>query len=1201
MASTIQIKVQISEAEALAALAKIEAKLNGLPESKKINIQFTGTNLKAYADNLERITRALKPMGQNSANISSTAAAISRRAEATRQEAKATEELAQAAKKATQETEKLKKSQGSSGQAGAKDKEHSLLWQLENRIKYTTANAILQGINNSLRTALTTMREVDKELVSIQKVTNMTDGEIKKLGEGAYSTASKYGIGAQDYLESIGTFSKAGYQELAEGLGELAVKTQLVGDVSAETASQFLLSTDAAFKYNGSVQDLSAVLDKANAVENNYATSIEKIAEGMPIVANVAAMAGMSMEETIAMLGTITAVTQESGSKAATAARALILNIMGDTTTEIEEGVTLTTEQVDSMSDILWKYSREAMEAAKATGGIVNPLEAIAGLSKAAKEGLLTEAELATMVSALGGKLRTNQLMALIENFDMFEDMLETMGGATGSADQEVGTMLTSWDSKVNILKNSWTELVSSMVDTGAIKGALDGVIGLVGIMNTDLGQTAVSVGLVSSALAVLGKGGSAALKALQPLLTGGKIGYGGWATLAVAGITIIATAIDALTVSYDEAREKAEALHTEMERDFGAGSRYDELISKQEELNALEERELWLLEQEKALKEEEARQADIDEYEKWQRKEGATATLTDVQGFYTTRDKVKLDSYLNELAALNDAFANLSISESEYIAGLGKIAVDHGDYVEQIRKYSDMGMEGLSESQINMLESYDMLVSAGTKAEESIWSTLRMAANAQYRGEGLTNAQALEQSSADINALMEKLQESGGTEKIEFEDNSSEAISNAENVKEAADSAAGTRDITYNVSTSGSPFPRAPSTHSNELLGNSNAGGTDKAPGGPALVNELGPELISANGLAYIAGGGEPTITNLPRGAIVLTAEETKRALSGQGGRDFASKQAGRAYALGKHQYTNDGGSNTSAQKTAEQEKNENKQNYYYQAAPAAPAGPNFEELEKELGEALDNLDLQIKLAQNRNDEAKEVELQTEAAKKIKDLVETYRKAGYSETSNEILTLLNKGYGYSDDIMEKLISSIEAAVNATDAANELEERRLDMEEAQTALANAEKQRSVRVFNAETGQWEWIADQSKVQSAKERLEDAEKSYEKEQQNQLLDQLRDANLGDLGDLVLGEGILANLKDDPELLKAFANALGAASGAADKTADASGESIFKSSDSHDTIYEFPGGITLTEEEAAKTTLKELAEQLRVLKLA
>ena len=61
-----------------------------------------------------------------------------------------------------------------------------------------------------------------------------------------------------------------------------------------------------------------------------------------------------------------------------------------------------------------------------------------------------------------------------------------------------------------------------------------------------------------------------------------------------------------------------------------------------------------------------------------------------------------------------------------------------------------------------------------------------------------------------------------------------------------------------------------------------SNASGTKDARGGKTLVNELGPELISENGQAYIAGGGKPAVVDLDPHAIVLNAEDTKKALNG-------------------------------------------------------------------------------------------------------------------------------------------------------------------------------------------------------------------------------------------------------------------------------------------------------------------------------
>ena len=54
-------------------------------------------------------------------------------------------------------------------------------------------------------------------------------------------------------------------------------------------------------------------------------------------------------------------------------------------------------------------------------------------------------------------------------------------------------------------------------------------------------------------------------------------------------------------------------------------------------------------------------------------------------------------------------------------------------------------------------------------------------------------------------------------------------------------------------------------------------ATGTKDAPGGITLVNEKGPELISDNGVAYIANGGKPGFVNLGKGAVVFNAEQTE------------------------------------------------------------------------------------------------------------------------------------------------------------------------------------------------------------------------------------------------------------------------------------------------------------------------------------
>lgn len=357
----------------------------------------------------------------------------------------------------------------------------------------------LKDFTSSMKEALSTIKDVDAELVTVRKVTGFSDEKIASIERGAYATASKYGESAQDYLASVASFARAGYRDQAEALAELSLKTQIVGDTTANTANQFLLAVDKAYQYQGSIEKLTKVLDGANELDNKYATSIEKIAEGMGIVAPVAAQMHVTIDELAAGIGTITAVTQRSGAESARALRALFLNIAGDTKTEIEEGVTWTTGEIEGLRDIIKKYSKDAYEAAQATGDVIDPMKAMAGLAQSMKEGVLSEQELVQMVSDIGGKLRSSQLLAIIQNWDMYEAMLEDFKNAAGSADKEIDNAMNSWERKVSVLKNSWAEFVAKTIDSGVIKGTLD----LLNELISGIGDLGTAIALVGTGISL--------------------------------------------------------------------------------------------------------------------------------------------------------------------------------------------------------------------------------------------------------------------------------------------------------------------------------------------------------------------------------------------------------------------------------------------------------------------------------------------------------------------------------------------------------------------------------------------------------------------------------------------------------------------------------------------------------------------------
>lgn len=348
---------------------------------------------------------------------------------------------------------------------------------LENAKKFATwmvLGNVISGIKRSFEEALDEMKKADSELVTVRKVTGMAADELERLNKAAFATATKYGESASEYLANVSEFARAGYGDTADKLAELSVKTQIVGDTTADTANQFLLAVDAAYKYNGSITALSRVLDGANEIDNKYATSIEKIAGGLGIVAPVAAQANIGIDELTAAIGTITAVTQRGGTEAATALRAIILNIVGDTKTEIEDGATWTAGQIKGLSDIIKIYAKDAYDAAQVSGEVLNPMKAIAGLAQSVKDGVLSASQLYEMVSDIGGKLRASQLTALVQNWDMYESMLADYASAYGSAEKEIENATDSWERKTKQLQNTWTEFIQKSINTSSIKGLID-------------------------------------------------------------------------------------------------------------------------------------------------------------------------------------------------------------------------------------------------------------------------------------------------------------------------------------------------------------------------------------------------------------------------------------------------------------------------------------------------------------------------------------------------------------------------------------------------------------------------------------------------------------------------------------------------------------------------------------------------------
>lgn len=983
-------------------------------------------------------------------------------------------------------------------------------------LQWQVMGTIVSKTIGAFRDAISTMKAVDDEMVTVRKVTGFTAEQMEELRDRAYETASAYGEAADEYLNSVAAFARAGYGEQADALAELATKTKLVGDTTAETAQQFLLSVDAAYQYKGDIDALTHVLDGANEIDNKYATSIEKLAEGLGTVAPVAAQAHVGIDELTAAIGTITAVTQRSGSEAARAFRALVLNIVGDTKTEIDEGVTWTTGEIAGLKDVIRQYAPAAYEAAKATGEVIDPMEAIGGLAQSMKDGLLTEQKLMEMVSDIGGKLRTSQLLALIQNWDMYQSMLKDYANAVGSADEEISNAMDSWTRKTNILKNEWTEFVQSMVSTDAVKGGLDVLIGTVEVLNTDLGHAAVTAGAVSLGLIGIQAAAKGATAAFTKLSAAG-IAMNPWilaigAAVAAFGLLWNATedsrkSIDELNTDISDNTEKLEENRRRLTEinELGWNEKTPEILN---EKAALEQENAELERQIEKLKELEARQA--------------KRTLKGAGGYVGTGETVYHLTSMGESRGGAEALGLSGLTFKSY---------------EELTAYLDQYIPGAAEKSRQELEAL------GVQFEET-------EKKAYQTGE--TYEKSLIEQAGDLSKKLKENRGDLGDLQKEYDgvttglarfaqahevlgDKTSDAKAALDTLNQAYDEAADYA-ATYGdaVEVTGAQAEAVSKTY--PKLADSIAKVGDKYVVCKSAALSASDGLIAANGRISSSAKtmAKETLTQL-KSIVAGYQEVASLAMSA-----YSADQSRENYENLKNAFLlstkAQGAMNRLKNAIAESEK------YGYNASTGieSPSGTKKSSRstkstkDAELERLKDIVSLrksELSLMQERGDStADQIDKMRQIQAALHAQAEYMRRIGASQADinalstehwkitkqiqelqkdlwNELEDAVNKKLEEAADARDKQVDAIDKQIAALKDAKEAEDEALKLEqlkaavlEKQNALLEAQKERTVRVFNAATGQWEWEANASSVKSAQDAYEKAKEDlaeYERE--------------------------------------------------------------------------------------------------------
>ena len=357
---------------------------------------------------------------------------------------------------------------------------------------------------NNFKQMVTNVRALDAAMTELKKVTDETRATYTRFFNEAAVRAKSLGATLTDTITATADFARLGYSisEAAE-LADAALVYKNVGDGinDISEASGSVISTMKAFGIEAA--NVMTIVDRFNEVGNRFAISSKGVGDALVRSASALAAAGNSLDESIALVTAANNIVQDP-EKVGTTMKTVSMYLRAAKTEAEEAG-----ESTEGMAESVSKLRKEILAL---TSGRVDiqldentfksTYQILKELSKVWED--LTDITKANILEMIGGKRNSNAVASLLNNFADAEAVLEVAMNSAGSALNENEKYLDSINGKVAQFQAVFEKLSASFVNSGFIKGVVDGGTAILEILTaiTDkLGSFPTLISAITAAI----------------------------------------------------------------------------------------------------------------------------------------------------------------------------------------------------------------------------------------------------------------------------------------------------------------------------------------------------------------------------------------------------------------------------------------------------------------------------------------------------------------------------------------------------------------------------------------------------------------------------------------------------------------------------------------------------------------------------
>ena len=327
---------------------------------------------------------------------------------------------------------------------------------LKNTIRWQISSSVIHGFMGSIQQAFNYAQNLNESLNRIQIVTGQNTEQMTKFAESANKAAKSLGTTTTSYTDASLIYYQQGIrdQKEIEARTNTTIKLANVTGQSAEKVSDQMTAIWNNFAKGGG--NLEYYADVITALGAATASSSEEIATGLSKFAAVADTVGLSYENATAALATITATTRQSADTVGTGLRTLFSRLqslkLGQT---LEDGVDLT------------KYSKAlntiGVDVLDVTGNLRSMDDILEDMGH--KWQTLTDAQKTAVAQTVGGVRQYTTLMALMENFDFYQENLGVAKSSEGTLQKQQEIYLNSWAAAQKQVRASMESIYSDFIN----------------------------------------------------------------------------------------------------------------------------------------------------------------------------------------------------------------------------------------------------------------------------------------------------------------------------------------------------------------------------------------------------------------------------------------------------------------------------------------------------------------------------------------------------------------------------------------------------------------------------------------------------------------------------------------------------------------------------------------------------------------